>query len=51
MKRHHVAKFHSEVRVLSLKRTAWKQRRDILASDKGLQLPKVTTAPVINHLS
>ena len=29
-KRHHMAKFQSEIRLLSLKRTIWKQRRDIL---------------------
>ena len=51
IKRHHVTKFYSKMRVLSQKRTTWKQRRDILASDKGLQLIKVITFPVINHLS
>ena len=51
MKRHHVVKFQSEVRLLSLKRTTWKQRRDILASERGLQLIKVITPPVIDHLS
>ena len=49
-KRHHVANFQSKVRVLSLKRTTWKRRRDNLASDKSLQLIKVATPPVINHL-
>ena len=43
IKRHHVAKFQSEVRLLSPKRTTWKQRRDILASQKGLQLIKAQT--------
>ena len=33
IERHHVVKFQSEVRLLSLKRTTWKQRRDILASE------------------
>ena len=51
IKIHHVVKFQSEVRLLSLKRTTWKQRRDILASERGLQLNKVITPPVINHLS
>ena len=51
VKRHHVAKSESEVRLLSLKRKAWKQRRDILASERGLHLIKVITPPVINHLS
>ena len=51
IKRHHVAKSQSEVRLLSLKRTTWKQSRDILASERGLQLIKVITPPLINHLS
>ena len=33
------------------KRTTSKPRRDVLASEKGLQLSKVITPPVINHLS
>ena len=48
---HHVAKIQREVRLLSLKRTTWKQRRDILASERGLQLIKFITPRVINHLS
>ena len=51
IKRHHVAKFQNAVRLLSLKRTTWKKRWDILASEKGLQPLKVFTPPVINHLS
>ena len=51
IKRHHVAKFQSEVRLLFLQRTTWKQRRDILAFERGLQLIKVITPPVIKHLS
>ena len=51
LKRHHMTKLQSEVRLLSLKRTTWKQRRDILASERGLQLLKVNTPPVNNHLS
>ena len=51
MKRHHVAKFESEVRLLSLKRTTWKQTRDFLASEKRLQLIKATTPLAINNLS
>ena len=51
IKRHHLVKFQSEVRLLSLKCTTWKQRRDILASERGLQLIKVFTPPVINRLS
>ena len=45
MKRQHVAKFQSEVRLLSLKPTTWNQRRDILASEKGLQLIKILLLP------
>ena len=50
-KKHHVANFRSEVWLLSLKRITWKQRRDILASEIGLQLINVITRPNINHLS
>ena len=51
IKRDHVAKFQSEIRLLSLKRTSWKQRKDIVASEKGSQLMKVKTTPVKNNLS
>ena len=51
IKRHHVAQFQSEVRLLSVKRTTWKKRRDFLASERGLRLIKVITPHVINHLS
>ena len=51
IKRHHVANFQSKVRVLSLQRITWKQRRDIPASDNGLQPIKVITSPVNNHLT
>ena len=51
IKRHHVVKFQSEVRLLFLKRTTWKRRRDILASERGLQLIQVITPPAINRLS
>ena len=34
-----------------VKRTTWKKRRDILVSERGLQIIKVITPPVINHLS
>ena len=50
IKRQHVANFQNGVRPLSLKRTTWKQRRDILASERGLQLIKVITPPAFNHL-
>ena len=33
------------------KRTTWKERRNVLSSEKGLQLTAVITPPVINHLS
>ena len=51
IKRHNVVKFQDEVWLLSLKRTTWKQKRNILWSEKGLQLIAVITSPVINHLS
>ena len=50
-KRHHVTKFQNEVPLFSLKTITWKQRRDFLASEKGLELLKVIFLPVINHLS
>ena len=46
-----VVKFQSKARLLSVKRTTSKQRRDILASERGLQLIKIITPPVVNHLS
>ena len=51
IKRHDVVKFESEVQLLSLKRTSWKQKRDILTSERDLLLIKSITPPVINHLS
>ena len=44
--RHHVANFQSEVGLLSLARTTWKQRRGVSASEKDLQLIQVFTPPV-----
>ena len=47
-KKYHVANFQSKVRLLSLKFTTWKQRRDILAFEMGyislklLLLPSLT---------
>ena len=38
IKGHHVVKFQDKVCLLSLKRTTWKQRRNVLSSEKGLQL-------------
>ena len=49
--RHHVVKFQDEVWLQSLKKTTWKRRRNVLSSEKGLQLIAVITPPVINHLS
>ena len=51
IKRHHVIKFQDEVCLLLLKGTTWKQKRNVLSSEKGLQLTAVITPPVINHLS
>ena len=34
IKRHHVVKFQDEVWLLSLVRTTWKQRRNVLSSEK-----------------
>ena len=51
IKRHHVVKFQDEVWLLLLKITTWKQRSNVLLSEKGLQLIAVITPPVINHLS
>ena len=47
IKRHHVVKCENEVWLLSLKRTTWKQRRNVLLSEKGLQLTAVITTLVI----
>ena len=43
-------KFQSEVWSFSLNETAWKHRRDVLASVNGLQLMKAITALLINDL-
>ena len=51
IKRHQVVKFQDEVWLLSLKSTTWKQRRNVLSSEKGLQLLTIITPPIINHLS
>ena len=50
-KNYHVATFQSEFWLLPLKRTNWKQRSYILASERGLQLNKVFIPPVINDFS
>ena len=51
IKRHHVVKFQDELWLLLLKRTTRKQRRNVLLSEKGLQLIAVITLPLNNHLS
>ena len=49
--RHHLVKIQDEVWLLLLKRTNWKQRRNVLSSQKGLQLIAFITPPVIIQLS
>lgn len=51
IKRHHVVKFKREIKSLSLKRTTWKARRSLLASQKGLHLIDVITPFIINQLT
>ena len=51
IKRHHVVKFQDKVLLLSLKKTIWKQKRNVLLSEMGLQLIAVISPSVINHLS
>ena len=53
IKRHHVVKFQDEFWLLLLKRTSWnnEQQRNVLSSEKWLQLIAVITPPVINLLS
>ena len=51
MKRHHAAKFQNNVRLFSLRRITWKQKRDVLTSERGLRLKKVVTPSVISHFS
>ena len=51
VKKHDVVKFQDDVWLLLLNRITWKQRRNVLSSEKGLQLIAVITPPVINHLS
>ena len=51
IKRHHVVNFQVEVWFLLLKKTTWKQRRNVLSSEKALQLLTIITLPIIIHLS
>ena len=39
--------FQNEVRLLSLERTTWKRRRDLVTSKKGLQLIKFLLLPAL----
>ena len=50
IKRHQVVKFQDEVWLLSLKRTSWKQRRNVLLSEKKIATIGIITPPIINHL-
>ena len=51
IKRHHVVRFQDEVRLPLLKRTIWKQIRNVLSSEKGMQLIALITPPIISRLS
>ena len=48
IKRRHVTKFQIESRLLSLKRTTWKQRRDILASEKAYSSLRLLLFPSLS---
>ena len=50
-KRTSLGKVSRQSVVTVAKKTTWKQRRNVLSSEKGLQLIAVITPPVINHLS
>ena len=50
IRRRHVVNFRDEVWLPSLE-TTWKQRRNVLSSEKGLQIIAAITLPVNNHLS
>ena len=51
IKRSHFLKYSDRVHELSVKRTTYKQRRSLLASQKGVMLKKKIPPFVINHLS
>ena len=51
IKRHHVVKFQDEVLLLLLKRTTWKQKRNGVSSEEGLQMIAVITPPIISHFA
>ena len=51
VKRSHVLKFRDEIHELSLKRTTWKRRRNLLSSHNGILLIKTISFFVIRHLS
>ena len=48
-KRHHMAKFQNEARLLSLKRSIWKQRKEILASKKAYSSIKLLLFPSLTN--
>ena len=51
IKRHHLTTLQNENWFAFSEKIIWKHRTDVLASEKGLQLIKVITPAVINHLS
>ena len=50
VKRSHFLKYRDEIHEVSVKRTTWKQRRNLLSSQKGLLLIKTISPFVIKHL-
>ena len=51
MKRHNFTKFQKKSLIALSNKILLEERRDVVASENGLQLKKVITPPVINHLS
>ena len=49
IKGHHVGKFCEEVRLVSPKKWAWKQRRNFLASERSIRLKKVRVLLLIKN--
>ena len=47
IKRHHVAKFQNEVRLLSLKRTSWRERRTFWRPKEGYSSLKLLLFPLL----
>ena len=50
-KKHHVTKIQTEVWLLSLKTTGWKQRRDVIASEKFWNFREWLLKFLIRHLT